>query len=48
MVAAFKRLWGFTKMRYRRLTKNACRAFTALALANAYLARDRLMGQVRP
>ena len=29
-----KRLWGFAKVRYRGLAKNATRAFTALALAN--------------
>lgn len=46
--AVVKRLWGFTKVRYRGLAKNACRAFTALALANIYLARRRLMAQVRP
>lgn len=46
--AVVKRLWGFTKVRYRGLVKNACRAFTALALANIYLARHRLMAQVRP
>lgn len=46
--AVVKRLWGFTRVRYRGLTKNACRAFTALALANIYLARHRLMAQVRP
>lgn len=34
-----KRLWGFGKVRYRGLPKNATRAFTALALANIYLAR---------
>jgi transposase, IS5 family len=39
-----KRLWGFNKVRYRGLAKNATRAFTALALANIYLARGRLMG----
>ena len=43
-----KRLWGFGKVRYRGLTKNATRAFTALALANIYLSRSRLMAQVRP
>ena len=43
-----KRLWGFAKVRYRGLAKNAGRAFTALALANIYLSRNRLMGQVRP
>ncbi len=43
-----KRLWGFAKVRYRGLQKNATRAFMALALANIYLSRDRLMAQVRP
>jgi IS5 family transposase len=38
-----KRLWGFSKVRYRGLAKNATRAFTALALANLYLARTRLL-----
>ncbi len=42
-----KRLWGFAKVRYRGLAKNATRAFTALALANLYLGRQRLMAQVR-
>lgn len=46
--AVVKRLWGFGKVRYRGLQKNATRAFTALALANIYLCRDRLMAQVRP
>ena len=43
-----KRLWGFSKVRYRGLAKNATRAFTALALANIYLGRRRLMAQLRP
>jgi transposase, IS5 family len=43
-----KRLWGFGKVRYRGLAKNATRAFAALALANIYLSRQRLMAQVRP
>lgn len=43
-----KRLWGFGKVRYRGLAKNATRAFTALALANIYLSRQRLMAQVGP
>ena len=43
-----KRLWGFGKVRYRGLQKNATRAFTSLALANIYLARQRLAAQVRP
>lgn len=46
--AVVKRLWGFSKVRYRGLAKNASRAFTALALANIYLARHRLMAPVRP
>ena len=46
--AVVKRLWGFSKVRYRGLAKNAGRAFTALALANIYLARHRLMAPVRP
>jgi IS5 family transposase len=45
--AVVKRLWGFSKVRYRGLAKNASRAFTALALANIYLARHRLMAPVR-
>jgi len=43
-----KRLWGFGKVRYRGLQKNATRAFTALALANIFLGRQRLLAQVRP
>ena len=43
-----KRLWGFSKVRYRGLARNATRAFTALALANIYLSRQHLMAQVRP
>jgi len=46
--AVVKRLWGFTKVRYRGLHKNATRAFTALALANIYLCRTTLLAQVRP
>jgi IS5 family transposase len=38
-----KCLWGFTKVRYRGLAKNTARLFTALALANLYLVRRRLM-----
>lgn len=46
--AVVKRLWGFTKVRYRGLAKNASRAFTALALANLYLSRHRLVATVSP
>lgn len=37
-----KRLWGFTKVRYRGLAKNTVRVFAAFALANLYLVRKRL------
>jgi IS5 family transposase len=43
-----KRLWGFSKVRYRGLHKNATRAFTALALANIYKSRGLLLVRVRP
>jgi len=40
--AVVKRLWGFSKVRYRGLAKNATRSFVALGLANLYLARRAL------
>jgi transposase, IS5 family len=46
--AVTKRLWGFTKVRYRGLHKNATRAFVSLGLANIYLSREHLMAQMRP
>ena len=45
--AVVKRLWGFDKVRYRGLAKNATRAFVTLALANIYLARRPLLTQAR-
>lgn len=45
--AIIKRQWGFSKVRYRGLQKNATRAFTALALANIYMSRGLLLAQVR-
>ena len=45
--AVVKRLWGFDKVRYRGLAKNATRSFVALGLANIFLARKVLYGQVR-
>lgn len=42
--AIVKRLWGFAKVRYCGLEKNANRSFVALGLANLYLARARLGG----
>ena len=44
--AVVKRLWGFDKVRYRGLAKNATRSFVALGLANIYLARGALHGQL--
>jgi IS5 family transposase len=41
--AVVKRLWGFAKVRYRGLAKNATRSFVVLGLAHLYLARGRLM-----
>jgi IS5 family transposase len=43
-----KRLWGFVKVRYRGLAKNANCAFTALAMVNLYLAARRVPAWVRP
>jgi transposase, IS5 family len=37
-----KRLWGFTKVRYRGLAKNTTRVLTTFALANLYLLRHKL------
>ena len=42
--AVVKRQFGFAKVRYRGLAKNATRAFVVLGLANIYLARARLVG----
>jgi IS5 family transposase len=38
-----KRLWGFTKVRYRGLAKNLARAFIMFGLANLYLVRRQLL-----
>ena len=38
-----KRLWSFTKVRYRGLAKNLARAQTMFGLANLYLLRRRLL-----
>jgi IS5 family transposase len=43
-----KRLFGFAKVRYRGLEKNANRVFTALALVNLVMAQRRMPGLVRP
>jgi transposase, IS5 family len=41
--AVVKRLWGFAKVRYRGLAKNATRSFVLLGLANIHLAHQRLL-----
>ena len=43
-----KRLWGFAKVRYRGLAKNANRAFAMLAMINLSKWGRPLMGEVRP
>jgi len=43
-----KRLWGFAKVRYRGLAKNANRAFAMLAMINLVKWGRPLTGQVRP
>jgi IS5 family transposase len=43
-----KRLWGFAKVRYRGLAKNANRAFAMLAAINLLKHGRPLTGQVRP
>ena len=43
-----KRIWGFAKVRYRGLAKNANRAFAMLALINLSKWGSPLTGQVRP
>ena len=43
-----KRLWGFAKVRYRGLAKNANRAFAMLAMANLVKWGRPLTGEVRP
>ena len=37
-----KRLWGFSKVRYRGLAKNTARVYAMFALANLYLVRKKL------
>jgi len=43
-----KRIWGFAKVRYRGLAKNANRAFAMLALINLSKWGSPLIGEVRP
>ncbi len=39
-----KNLWGYRKVRYRGLEKNAAQVFTLMALANYYMVRHELAG----
>jgi len=42
-IGVIKRVFGFAKVRYRGLAKNAHRLFVACALANLFMARRRLL-----
>jgi len=42
-IGVIKRVFGFAKVRYRGLAKNAHRLFVTCALANLFIARHRLM-----
>jgi len=47
-IGVIKRVFGFTKVRYRGLAKNGNRVFVTVALANIFLVRYTLLGAVRP
>jgi transposase, IS5 family len=47
-IGVIKRVFGFTKVRYRGLAKNANRVFVTTALANVFLVRYTVLGAVRP
>jgi IS5 family transposase len=42
-IGVIKCIFGFTKVRYRGIAKNANRLFVICALANLYMVRHRLM-----
>ena len=42
-IGVIKRIFGFTKVRYRGIAKNAHRLFVTCALANLYMVRHHLM-----
>jgi len=42
-IGVVKRVFGFTKVRYRGIAKNANRLFVTCALANLYMVRHRLL-----
>ena len=45
-IGVVKRVFGFSKVRYRGLAKNANRVFVACALANLFMVRKRLLRAV--
>jgi transposase, IS5 family len=47
-IGVMKRVFGFNKVRYRGLAKNANRVFVTAALANIFLIRYSILGAVRP
>ena len=47
-IGVIKRVFGFTKVRYRGLAKNGNRVFVTAALANIFLVRYSVLGAVRP
>ena len=42
-IGVIKRVFGFSKVRYRGIAKNANRFFVACALANLFIARHHLL-----
>jgi len=42
-IGVIKRVFGFVKVRYRGLDKNAHRLFVTCALANLFIVRHRLL-----
>ena len=47
-IGVLKRVFGFVKVRYRGLAKNACRLIVACALANLFMMRHRLLRSATP
>ena len=47
-IGVIKRVFGFSKVRYRGLAKNGNRVFVTAALANIFLLRYSVLGAVRP
>lgn len=47
-IGIIKRVFGFNKVRYRGLAKNANRLYVTAALANIFLVRYCVLGAVRP